>query len=203
MKRFLKWIAVFIFGIAVPSHAALLSFTNIAPTARVINGSFEKGMDPGVSANLTAPDATTIRGWTVEEGTVDYIGPRWVAGDGARCLDLTGLSAGTISQTIRRLRIGRQYRLSFLIAGNPEVGGGTKSLLASIGSASEVFSFDGTGFNTEQMGWSLRTLDFVATGTTLKLSFTSLDDGLYGPALDAVRMERLVTRSRRSVSAVP
>src|SRR5687767_6400442 len=70
----------------------------------VVNGSFEMGTDPNTGAGqnigVTAPDSTTIFGWTLSSGTVDYVGSRWVAGDGVRCLDLSGTSAGSISQTV-------------------------------------------------------------------------------------------------------
>lgn len=204
MRKLLGWIAVFMLGTSLPLRAAIV-FVDINRTSepRVVNGSFEKGLDPGVSANLTAVDATTIKGWTVESGTVDYIGTRWVARDGKRCLDLTGLSAGTIFQNVSGFRVGQHYRLSFLMAANPELGGGVKTLQASIGGKAEIFSFDGTGFDTEHMGWSVRTLDFVAHSKVLRLTFTSLDDGLVGPALDRVQIKRLLLRPRAATAPGP
>ncbi len=191
MKVILNWAALFTIAASLPSPAADI----LLPRSLVANGSFEQGIDPGSSVNLDAVDASTIAGWTLESGSIDYIGTRWEAGDGQRSLDLTGVSPGTVVQDVHGFKIGRQYRLSFLMAANTEDGGTVKSLLASVGGAAEVFTFDGTGFDGEHMGWSLRTLDFVATATTLKLSFSSLDDGLYGPALDHVRIQRVVATS--------
>src|SRR5947209_17274027 len=104
---------------------AIAYFSNLAQNglgASIVNGSFEIGTDPGTSANLTAPDSTTIQGWSVISGTIDYIGSRWTAGDGTRCLDLSGVSAGAIRQTVTGFVPGQAYELSFLMAGNPESG---------------------------------------------------------------------------------
>src|SRR5215469_5456883 len=84
----------------------------------LVNGSFELGLNPGSSINLVAVDSTTITGWTVKTGSIDYIGSRWQAADGNRCLDLSGTDAGSISQTVSNFTIGGQYRLSFELAGN-------------------------------------------------------------------------------------
>ena len=44
---------------------------------------------------------TGITGWTVTSGSVDIIfPPGWAASDGNRSIDLDGLSAGTIAQTL-------------------------------------------------------------------------------------------------------
>jgi choice-of-anchor C domain-containing protein len=155
----------------------------------LINGSFEVGLDPNVGSGqnlgMTAPDSITVTGWTVSSGTVDYIGDRWVAGEGARCIDLSGTSAGSISQTIGGFTPGLTYEVRFLMAANPEGGSPTKSLQVGIGNTAEVFSFTGQG-TAADLGWTQRTLDFTATASTLTLSFTSLEDNASGAALDAV-----------------
>jgi len=169
-------------------HVALLwlAATGVVNGQTVVNGSFEIGTDPGSSIPLDAPNSTAIFGWTLQSGSIDYIGTRWVAGDGVRCVDLTGVSAGTLSQMINGFVPGQDYRLSFLMAGNPEAGPLVKSLQASIGSVSQTFSFDGTGFTPGNMGWSQRTLDFTASSSSLTLSFLSLNPGTAGPALDRI-----------------
>src|SRR5439155_1173978 len=159
------------------------------PPGLVVNGSFELGTDPDISTQVDAPNSTTITGWVVESGNIDYIGTRWTAGEGNRCLDLSGTTVGTISQLISGLTPGQAYRVSFLMAGNPELippFPAVKQLRASIGSASQDYSFDTSGFSGSNMGWTLKTLDFTASSSSLKLSFASLTDGLGGPALDKV-----------------
>jgi choice-of-anchor C domain-containing protein len=143
-------------------------------------------VNPGSSTTLFAEDSTTIEGWTVQNGSVDYCENRWMAAEGNRCIDLTGVSAGTLVQTIDGFIVGRTYRLSFLIAANTEGGPATKSLSVEIGAISRIFEFDGTGYSGSNMGWKLRTLDFTATNSTLTLAFAGMQSGLYGAVLDSV-----------------
>jgi choice-of-anchor C domain-containing protein len=170
-------------------HAALFLFlaTGLAKGQTVINGSFELGTGiPGTSIQLYAGDSTSLTGWTVTSGTIDYINTLWPAGSGSRSLDMTGSSAGTIEQIIAGFTTGQNYRLSFLMAANTADGPSIKSLQASMGATTQTFTFDGTGHSNANMGWSLRTMDFTATGTTMALDFRGLQSGLYGAALDAV-----------------
>jgi choice-of-anchor C domain-containing protein len=157
----------------------------------VLNGSFEMGTDPnaspGQNIGMTAPDSTTISGWTLSSGTIDYIGSRWVAADGGRCIDLSGTSAGSVFQTINGFTPGLAYQVRFFIAANPEGGPPTRSLQADIGSASQVFSFTGPG-TVSDLAWAERTFDFTATATTLTLTFASLDNDAFGAVLDGVHI---------------
>jgi choice-of-anchor C domain-containing protein len=162
-----------------------------ARAQNIANGSFEVGIDPNTGAGqnigMTAPDSATIPGWTVSSGTVDYIGSRWMAGNGVRSLDLSGISAGTIRQTVSGFTPGVAYDLRFLMAANPEGGAPDKRLLVEIGDRSQVFSFAGQG-SPDNMGWAERSFPFTATTSTLTLGFTSLEDNASGPALDGVRL---------------
>jgi choice-of-anchor C domain-containing protein len=162
-----------------------------ASAQSLLNGSFEMGTDPNTGAGqnigMTAPDSTTIVGWTLSSGTIDYIGSRWVAGEGVRSIDLSGTSPGSIFQTISGFTPGVDYELSFLMAANPEGGEPTRSLQVDIGSASQVFSFTGSG-TAADLGWEQRTLDFTAATPTLTLTFTSLENNAFGAALDGVRI---------------
>lgn len=172
--------------------AAILSFSDPASAQVVVNGSFEQGMDPGDSVLINAGDSTSINGWACTGGTVDYIGTHWVAAAGSRSIDLSGHSAGTLSQIISGFQLGATYRLSFDLAGNPEGPPAIKNMQINIGSASHNFSFDTTGHSDANMGWTLATMDFLATAPTLTLSFTSLDNTVYGPAIDAVSLAFIV-----------
>lgn len=176
-----------LFGSGLKISATLTpTITNPPPVGLVVNGSFELGSNPGISIDVPGPDSTTITGWTVESASVDYIGSRWVAGDGVRCLDLSGTDAATLSQTIGGLTPGQHYRLSFLMAANPEVGAITARLRANIGGASQEFSFVQSGFTTSNLGWANKTMVFTATSSSHKLSFVSLNPGWAGAALDKV-----------------
>lgn len=159
----------------------------VAKGQTVVNGSFEQGPSiPTTSIELDAVDSTSLPGWTVTSGNIDYIGSLWTAGDGTRSLDMSGTTQGTIEQIIAGFTPGQNYRLSFLMAANTEGGPAIKSLQASIGFTSQIFTFDGTGYSNGNMGWSQRTMDFTATTTSMALDFMGQQNGLYGAALDAV-----------------
>jgi len=178
-------VAISVLAIFLGSHIPEVDAQNL------VNGSFEVGVDPntglGLNLGLSAPDSTTIPGWTVSDGTVDYIGGRWVAGQGGRSIDMSGVSAGTIFQTITGFTPGLAYEVNFLMAANPEVGPSTKSLQVDIGGAPQLFSFTGSG-SVVNLGWVRRGFDFTAPSATLTLRFTSLENSAAGAALDDVRI---------------
>ncbi len=132
-----------------------------------------------------------ISDWTVAAGSVDLINTYWQAQNGRYSLDMSGNGAGSISQTITDLIAGQKYRLSFYMAGNPDGGPIIKTLNATVGSTSSDFTFDVTGKSLADMGYEYKFLDFVADSDTALLSFTSLDDGPWGPALDNVEISAI------------
>jgi choice-of-anchor C domain-containing protein len=178
-------------GVAIPSTGA--------QAVTIANGSFESGLaSVGNFTTLTAVDSTSITGWTVATGTVDYIGTYWVASDGSRSLDLDGLSAGTITQTLTGLTVGQQYQIFFDIAGNPDSGPLTKTLDVKASLDTQSYSFTivpGTTTHTN-MGWVTESFLFTANAVTADLSFISTTTtggesghpAAYGPALDNVRI---------------
>src|SRR5262249_28615071 len=110
-------------------------------------------------------------------------------GDGSRCVDLSGTTAGTLRQVVHGLTPGQAYRLSFLMAGNPELIGplpAIKRVRVAVGATTQEYSFDATGHNPSQLGWVSRNLDVVAADSSVRVSFVSLTDGLGGVALDQV-----------------
>ena len=174
----------------VTSSNAVLTVNPIGPTPinqnLIVNGSFEIGVDLTNTLPISAVDSNSINGWTVQSGSIDYIRGRWVAGDGNRCLDLSGVSAGTIRQEVSGLSVGHVYRLTFLLAGNPEASPSVKSVRASVGGVSQDFSFNISGFSPTRMGWTEKTIDFTATNPSTTLLLTSLTGGQAGPAIDVV-----------------
>jgi len=158
----------------------------------VTNGSFETGTDPGVFSTLVAGDNTSVPGWTVTAGSVDYIGSYWTASDGARSLDMTGFSAGAISQMFTTVP-GHTYTVAFDLAGNPAGAPGVKTLAVDAGSLPTTYTFDTTGKTLTDMGWQPQTYSFTATGTSTTVTFTSMDSGFYGPALDNVTVTDTLT----------
>ncbi|WP_176764028.1 choice-of-anchor C family protein [Aquimonas voraii] len=156
------------------------------------NGSFEQGPDTGATFVTLTAGSTSITGWTITAGDMDYIGPLWGAGEGNRSLDLVGCLQGAISQTFDTLP-GARYRVSFLMAGNPGTQPTLKTLRASAGLAAQDFSFDTSGRSVTDMGWSPRSFEFIASGASTTLSFTntSSPSGCGGAALDAVSVSML------------
>jgi choice-of-anchor C domain-containing protein len=162
----------------------------------VANGSFE---DPGTfnGGFTTIGTGGTIGAWTVDQGSVDLIKTYWQAGAGSYSLDMSGNEAGVISQTVGGLTAGGLYAVSFLFSGNPDAGGGARTMEALIDGLSigtVVFDTNAVGNTASAMGWTQATFTFTAPGTSVLLAFSSVANGSgpWGPALDAV-----------SLSAVP
>jgi choice-of-anchor C domain-containing protein len=157
-----------------------------ASAATVQNGGFEApGTFTGSFQTINA-GSSSLTGWTIESGSIDLINAYWQSGSGKYSLDLSGNAPAMISQTITDLVIGQQYRLSFLLAGNPDGSPVAKSIGVSIGGTSQTFSFSTTGKSRASMGWTEKSLDFTAGANSLVLRFSALDAGPFGPALDNV-----------------
>jgi len=166
-----------------------LIVTPVQATNLIQNGSFETAtVNPGSSLQLDAV-STVITGWTVSQGTIDYIGTAWQASEGARSLDLQGLASGGIQQTFNTT-IGETYRVTFDLAGNP-----IKEMRVSAGGSSADFSFDITGKSNSNMGWLSKSWDFTANSTTTTLEFTGLGNSDAGAALDNVSVIALSSPS--------
>lgn len=159
-------------------------------TASVSNGSFETGptvTNPPGFLPISAP-SSSITGWTVSAGQIDYIGGYWAASSGSRSIDLTGSnnSAGAISQTLTTIP-GSTYTVTFDMAGNPAGPPAVKTMTVSAtGAASAVYTFDTTAKTLTNMGWTSKTYSFLASANSTVLTFTSNNLGFYGPAIDSV-----------------
>lgn len=182
---------------ALLAGVAIASLWTVAAHAAAINtftnGSFEVGTDPGDSfIEINAPDLKTISGWTVDSGSIDYIGTYWQAAEGSRSIDLSGSGPGRISQTFFTTP-GQTYVVTFSIAGNPEGAPAVKELNAEVNSvvtsdvADPLFSFNASGKTKSNMGWTDVSFTFVGSGQD-NLSFAENSPGAYGAALDNVRV---------------
>jgi len=173
--------------------AAALALSATAHANGLADGSFAEGASAGNFATYGA--VSTIGPWTVTSGQVDLIGSYWQAPTvGGYSLDMNGLVAGTVQQSFT-LGAG-EYTLSFWMAGNPDGGPATRSVLASAGDASQAFTFTMGGTDKSNMGWTLETMTFHTAGATT-LTFASLTEpssgySPFGAAIGGV-----------SVSAVP
>ena len=167
--------------------ASMLAAAPAANAAVLVNGSFEEGTNPGSFLTLGNGN-TDITGWTVGGNGIDYIGTYWKASQGVRSLDLAALDQGGVSQTFATI-VGREYVVSFDLAGNPDGGLNQKAMVTSagLGQLPALFTFDvGPGNTHDDMGWQSFTYKFTAQSTSSTLNFSSLTRGPYGPALDNV-----------------
>ena len=158
-----------------------------ATAATIVNGGFELGVNPGAGFTTEAAGSSAITGWTVGGFGVDYIGGYWMPSEGARSVDLSALSAGSVSQTFET-KIGIVYTVNFDLSGNPEGGVGNKISVISIsGSLPQVSSYTvGASNSRTNMNWQPYSFSFTAFGTSSTLTFASAEFNPYGPALDNV-----------------
>src|SRR5258708_31625129 len=54
------------------------------------NGSFETGTFDAQAFDTLSAGSTAITDWTVDSGTIDWIGTYWTASNGSRSIDLNG-----------------------------------------------------------------------------------------------------------------
>ncbi len=168
---------------------ALATTVTGVQAATLVNGSFEDplvNVGPFKTLNTGSP---YLAGWTVD-GSIDWIGSYWAHADGNRSLDMTGSSIGSISQDITGLVVGRQYDLSFALAGNPAGRPQVKTLNVSVGDEMAEFTFDTAGTSRGNMGWVMESFRFTAGSTTETLTFASKNTGFWGPALDNVSISQ-------------
>jgi Protein of unknown function, DUF642. len=167
---------------AIALAGATLAFTG--PT----NGSFETGtyVDGGSGFEQLNAGDTSITGWTVDAGSVDWIGTYWPAQDGSMSIDMSGADAGTISQTLATT-IGNTYTVSFFLSGNPAGPPIVKTLdVSATGAATASYTYDASGNDLTNMNWTPETYTFLATNASTTLSFVSTTSGAFGPAIDSV-----------------
>jgi choice-of-anchor C domain-containing protein len=179
--------------IMLSGMAAILSVPLIASANLVVDGSFEQQVasDPFQTFN----SVSTMGGWTVAAGSVDLIRSYWQPAAGSQSVDMAGFFAnGTIQQTINGLANGGTYHLSFDMAGNPDNnpnGYTLKTIRVSLGASFQDFTFDTTGKTHVDMGWVSKAHDFVATSSSMVLSFQDLSappGTAFGAVIDNVSL---------------
>lgn len=183
-------------GIALGLLAAItLPTATLAAFTALTNGSFEDGTyNPNASGfeQLNAPNTSSINGWTVDSGSVDWIGAYWTAPDGEMSIDMSGADAGTLSQTFDTT-VGNTYTVTFLLSGNPDGEPAVKTLdVSATGATPGSYSHDTTGTTLTTMVWTEETYSFLATSASTTLSFISTTATAFGPAIDRVAVTESV-----------
>jgi hypothetical protein len=144
------------------------------------------------------------QGWHVDSGNVDVELNGWqgggvpVAYEGTNFLDLDGSEPGTISTNVSTT-IGQTYELTFAWCRNPDsTGGGGLSQPVHVPSAqvlvgnNVVMTMVGSmGNSWANLQWQQASCVFIATASSTKLTFHSLDDSssLSGIQLDAIYLK--------------
>lgn len=145
----------------------------------ISNGSFENGM-----TGWTASNTDRVSGWQASAGS-------W-------SVDLNGFVPGSVAQAFTTTP-GKEYTVTFDLAGNPGSPQNVKKLQVTAAGASVNYEFDTTGKSGTAMGWREESFTFTASSNTTTLTFTSLhSDPNYttanwqnhaqGPAVDNVRV---------------
>lgn len=167
-----------------------LFFMNVAGASIIQNGSFEDGTYPGGQFETLSYGATNLSYWTVGGDSIDWIYSYWSPSDGSYSLDLSGQGSGSISQTFETVE-GQQYKVLFDMAGNPDNTDKLKDLRVTAAGTSTEYTFNATGKTKTDMGWVQNLFLFTADSTSTTLTFLSLEDNAYGPALDNVRLSAI------------
>lgn len=153
------------------------------------NGSFEVGGPACNQFNIPAGSNFTP-GWTVSVGNIDWESSPacgWTPSNGSFSLDLVGaVGIGGVSQTFNTTP-GVTYTVSFDMAGNFGGPPTVKPLTVTVDGVTQSYTFDTTGHNGANMGWTTHTFTFVATSTSATINFVSdIGSGNAGAALDNV-----------------
>ncbi len=161
-----------------------LGATSVAQ-ANVVNGGFESF---GGSGNSNIGQGLT--GWTISGGGIDIVNTSyWQSGEGVTSISLGWTAPATISQTVATTA-GQAYDLSFLMAA--EIFGGSALRTMDVlwnGNVVSTPSFAYTGQGPTNMGWTLKSVGVVGTGSDLlEFRSTTTTQSNYGPALDGVRL---------------
>jgi choice-of-anchor C domain-containing protein len=154
-----------------------------SPSAEVLNGGFEEGVDIG-GEWVEVRDHGQIQSWCV--GAVDYIHTHFAPAAGKRSVDLNASpQRGDIYQYLTT-KAGARYRLSFDLAANPICDKGTKVMSVTAGDKTTRFEIDSSGMTSEKVAWVSRSVEFEATSSLTEVRFRSLSDTGCGPAIDNV-----------------
>ncbi|MFY2559416.1 DUF642 domain-containing protein [Corallococcus terminator] len=134
---------------------------------KVTNSGFEAA--PGGVYNYVnlSTGATTLTNWTVT-GSIKVMNSTYkTPNSGTKSVDLNGLGAGSIEQTISTV-VGSGYTVRFYVANGPTCAGVTRTATLTYGPSTASIS-------NSLAGWTLRTYVFTATtaSTLIKLQSTS------------------------------
>ncbi len=183
--------------VALGMFVTLGSLPDASAQSLIVNGSFEDAsVSPGASYVRLLGDDTRVTGWTLVGDTIDYVGPGWAASEGVRSFDLDGAAGDTsaLRQSFATTP-GVTYLVTFDLAGNINGLPTVKPMRVSADGQSADFTFDVTGRNAANMGWTQKSWTFVADDTSATLELLSLTTPAtvqgWGAAVDNVAVVAL------------
>ncbi len=155
----------------------------------IVNGGFESLQPGNLYVVYSAGD--NLGGWRVEKGTVEAVGTYWPAAEGTVSIDLSGIWdwVGTIAQDVPTIP-GHRYRLSWMMAGNPESQEDylKKARVWWNGEELAWLEIDVRGHSLSDLGWRRYEYVVAATASTTTVKFESLTMNFLGPTLDDVQL---------------
>jgi cytochrome c peroxidase len=152
----------------------------------------------GAAGETIIPQRGTFGPWTVDLGNIGlHVGQFETPLGFGNVIDLNGNRSGSFFQTINAIP-GRTYVLRFLMSGNWTTNPSrTRNLSVRFGSQRVSFSMSRpAGWSPSNMGWQIRTAEFVASSSRVGVRFSSDNAGIPDGAV-VCRVEV------RAVPAVP
>jgi len=129
--------------------------------------------------------------WTIAQDNIDILDSAdFQPHSGNWSVDLSGTQAGSIYQDVTT-NPGDTYTLDFFLSGNPDGGPAVKTLNVDISDqTTQTFTYNivANGNTNANMKYAEQTYSFVASTTTTRIQFTSLNNDAYGPWLDDVSL---------------
>jgi hypothetical protein len=175
--------------------AATLSVASSAQATinLLVNPGFENGVAPGGSTTLAAGDTTSITGWRVVGGGVNYVDNSvWAPAAGNRSIELLS-NGGGIVQRVYGFVPGKLYVVRFNVSADPFntslVPKAVSYTVSVTGGAAlnSIYTYN-PGVNTSTtMAYSQQAYTFVASSTFQDLQFRAGGrNGAFGPVIDSV-----------------
>ena len=178
-------------AIAFAVCCVLVAAGPAAATEMLTNGGFESGpaIPPVPGTQSVPPGSAALNGWSVVGGAITIVTDTYYQPQaGSRSVALSASGPGGITQTFAT-SAGSPYRLTFWLSGEPFTTPLIKHLRVQAGSVTRDYEFDTTPAWHWDMHWTRYALDFTGTGSTTTVTFTSLDAGAYGPAVESAVVE--------------
>ncbi|WP_163998394.1 DUF642 domain-containing protein [Pyxidicoccus caerfyrddinensis] len=135
----------------------------------ITNSGFEAAPSGSYNYTVLTTGATTLTNWTIG-GSIKVMHSTYkTPNSGTKSVDLNGMGAGSISQTIPTV-VGGGYTVKFWVANSPGCTGLNRSAKLTYGPST-------ASFTNSLAGWTQRTYVFNATTTSTLIKLESTSTG--------------------------